>query len=170
MLDFPARSFVIVLISMTAACSEKDKAIVQDPAAMVPDPMQQAPGAAPGSPNTGTNKRIPDPCVAAEKAARELELLKLRYTDNHPEVIHQKKFFEAAEAQCSGPTVNESLSGNWIVEDGVRVCDGYLVRNADQDYCAAEVPDDWVPREFDGQKYYVQPLKGIEQESESHRG
>ena len=49
-------------------------------------------------------------------------------------------------------------SGEWIEEDGVRYCDGYLTRNADEEYCSTEIPDDWQPFEFDGETYYVAPL------------
>ncbi len=52
----------------------------------------------------------------------------------------------------------ELPSGEWREENGARVCDGYLTRFADQDFCAAEVPEDWVPFEFDGQQFYLQPL------------
>jgi hypothetical protein len=48
--------------------------------------------------------------------------------------------------------------GEWLEQDGVRTCVGFLTRNADQDFCAAEIPADWVPFEFNDQTYYVQPL------------
>jgi len=48
--------------------------------------------------------------------------------------------------------------GTWREEHGARFCEGYLTRREDLDYCAAEVPGDWEPFEFDGQTYYVQPL------------
>ena len=48
--------------------------------------------------------------------------------------------------------------GEWLEQDGARMCVGFLTRDADQDYCAAEIPADWVPFEFNGQTYYVQPL------------
>ena len=51
-------------------------------------------------------------------------------------------------------------SGKWIDKDGAKICDGYLTRRADQDFCAAEIPADWVPFEFDGTTYYIQPLAG----------
>ncbi len=50
-------------------------------------------------------------------------------------------------------------SGEWIEEDGVRFCDGYLTRNADDEYCSTEIPEDWRPFEFDGETYYVAPLR-----------
>ncbi len=50
-------------------------------------------------------------------------------------------------------------SGEWIEEDGERYCDGYLTRNADEQYCSAEVPEDWRPFEFNGETYFVAPLR-----------
>ena len=54
------------------------------------------------------------------------------------------------------PSANDA--GEWIEKDGTRVCDGYLTRFENEDYCAAEVPPDWQPFEFNGRSYYVQPL------------
>jgi hypothetical protein len=51
-------------------------------------------------------------------------------------------------------------SGHWAMRDGVRICDGYLTRRRDQDFCEAEVPNDWVAFEFGGQTYYAAPLSG----------
>ena len=53
---------------------------------------------------------------------------------------------------------NNARSGEWRVQDGMLVCDGYVVRNIDKNHCADQVPDDWVPRMYDGEVYYVQPL------------
>ena len=50
------------------------------------------------------------------------------------------------------------FSGEWIERDGLRTCDGYLTRVENEDYCAAGVPADWQPFEFDGRTYYIQPL------------
>lgn len=52
----------------------------------------------------------------------------------------------------------EQHEGNWVERDGALICEGYLTRYADEDYCASEVPEDWQPFEFDGQTYYLQPL------------
>lgn len=57
---------------------------------------------------------------------------------------------------------NNKPSGQWREEDGAIVCDGYMTRYSDQDYCAAEVPEDWVPFELDGQQLYIQPLAHAE--------
>jgi len=50
-------------------------------------------------------------------------------------------------------------SGEWIEEDGVRYCDGYLTRNADEEYCSTDIPEDWRPFEFNGETYFVAPLR-----------
>ena len=48
--------------------------------------------------------------------------------------------------------------GNWREENGVRICDGYMTRFKDEDYCASQIPEDWVPFQFDGETFYIQPL------------
>ncbi len=52
----------------------------------------------------------------------------------------------------------ERREGNWVRRGGALVCEGYMTRYADEDFCASEVPEDWRPFELDGQTYYVQPL------------
>ena len=54
----------------------------------------------------------------------------------------------------------ELAPGNWRQEGNARTCDGYMTRFEDVDYCAATIPDDWEPFEFNGTIYYVQPLAG----------
>ncbi len=73
-----------------------------------------------------------------------------------------KEMIEVLQEQCPAGSGNKQPSGEWQVENGVLVCDGYVVRNSDEDYCAKEVPEDWVPRRFNGEEYYVQPLEGSE--------
>jgi hypothetical protein len=50
------------------------------------------------------------------------------------------------------------LTGEWVEKDGSRICDGYMTRVENEDYCESDVPEDWIPFEFEGQTYYVQPL------------
>jgi len=52
----------------------------------------------------------------------------------------------------------ELPQGTWYDQSGARICDGFLTRNANEDFCAAEVPSDWIPFEFNGQTYYTHPL------------
>ncbi len=54
----------------------------------------------------------------------------------------------------------ELSPGVWREERGSRICDGYMTRYENEDYCASQIPDDWVPFQFNGRKYYVQPLAG----------
>ena len=49
--------------------------------------------------------------------------------------------------------------GKWVEKNGSRVCDGYLTRYEESDYCVAELPDGWLPFEFDGNTYYAVPLQ-----------
>ena len=52
----------------------------------------------------------------------------------------------------------KKLSGTWVFRDGSLYCDGYLTRDSGEDYCAADIPDDWEAFEFDGETYFRQPL------------
>ena len=69
-----------------------------------------------------------------------------------------------SEAQAN-PLIHKSpvilkreYSGEWIEDDGGRICDGYLTRIASEEYCSSEPPDDWRSFEFDGDTYYVVPV------------
>ena len=48
--------------------------------------------------------------------------------------------------------------GEWVEENGSKICIGFLTRFEDEDFCAAEIPRDWEPFEFNGHWYYMQPL------------
>ena len=50
--------------------------------------------------------------------------------------------------------------GRWERKDGELICRGYLVSAESEDYCAAAVPNDWMPFSFDGKTYFVLPLAG----------
>ncbi len=71
--------------------------------------------------------------------------------------LEERGFAKMPEKPKSEPGERD-YSGEWIKEDGVRYCDGYLTRNADEQYCSADIPEDWRPFEFDGETYYVAPL------------
>jgi hypothetical protein len=152
-----AGMLVTVLLTAVAACGEVEKGVPPNPAVTPPDPAVKPP-------NPWAEQNIPNPCEMARVYEAELEILRSRYSDNHPDVVRLSKLIEAAQAQCSGAPGDKMPSGEWRVQDGMRVCDGYIVRDADQDYCAAEVPEDWVPFTFDGQEYYIQPLKDPDHE------
>ena len=49
--------------------------------------------------------------------------------------------------------------GEWKLRDGVRMCNGYLTRVEDEDFCAKSVPQDWEKFDFNGQTYYRVPLR-----------
>ena len=54
--------------------------------------------------------------------------------------------------------LTELGESNWVERGTSRICAGYLTRFDNEDYCASKVPDDWVPFEYNGETYYVQPL------------
>lgn len=65
---------------------------------------------------------------------------------------------DTAKAECLAAVDHAPRPGKWVEKDGVIDCDGYMTRRADQDYCSAEIPEDWVPFTYDGKEYYMQPL------------
>jgi hypothetical protein len=104
----------------------------------------------------GTNEY----CELALFYRQEFEKLRSRFAETHPDVIWSRELAELAEAKCSGSVVTgDSKSGEWVQKDGILTCDGFMTRRADLDYCSAEVPGDWVPFEYDGQVYFLQPLR-----------
>ena len=146
-----------ILVAALAGCGETGKEV---------SPNQAV------NPPSIANDRVPDPCAVAGAYERDLEELLTRYAENHPDVIRLRRLVESANAVCAfSPgdglpkledymTQHDLPSGKWRERDGVRVCDGYMTRFADQDYCSAEVPEDWVPFSFNGQRYYIQRLNG----------
>jgi hypothetical protein len=44
---------------------------------------------------------IPDPCGAAEEYRGQLEELRSKYAENHPDVIRLRHLIEAADADCA---------------------------------------------------------------------
>ncbi len=79
-------------------------------------------------------------------------------------IVAEKPIINADEAhdflEFSTLTVPDLPEERWEYEDGAKICSGYLTRIDSQDFCAAEVPSDWVPFTYEGQTYYVQPLSG----------
>lgn len=71
------------------------------------------------------------------------------------------------DPEAMGFDLEPPPAGVWRERDGHRICDGYLTRIENEDYCAAEIPADWEPFEFDGQVYYIQPLGGSEARSDN---
>ena len=52
----------------------------------------------------------------------------------------------------------QPYSGEWRYLNGEMICDGYLTRREDKEFCEPNVPDDWRAFRYDGEIYYVQPL------------
>ena len=111
------------------------------------------------------------PSVSNSESAQETDSLEPK--DPAPKAVVTDEMIEAErEAQLAIRMAEEELDffarerlganqfppGEWLDQDGVRTCIGFLTRNADQDFCAAEIPADWVPFEFNNQTYYFQPL------------
>lgn len=101
---------------------------------------------------------LSDPCRAASEYENELEQLRRKYTEDHPDVVRMRVLANTAKAGCLAAADHAPRPGKWVEKDGVLECDGYMTRRADQDYCSAEIPEDWVPFTFDGKEYYMQPL------------
>jgi hypothetical protein len=81
--------------------------------------------------------------------AADLEM----YAESHPERIRCR------DLQESDPEPNEDqFSGEWKIENGELICDGFLIRRSDKDFCSASVPEDWERFSYNGKTYYIQPL------------
>lgn len=117
-----------------------------------------APSDPPNADLTPAENHLRDPCRDALEYRNELEQLLQAYSGNHPDVLRLRELVESAKAECFVAGDHMPRSGEWVDKDGVLQCDGYMTRRADQDYCSAETPEDWVPFTFDGKKYYMQPL------------
>jgi hypothetical protein len=89
-----------------------------------------------------------------------------RFSAAEAEYARHRRDYDLSAQQCvtllelqpSLGSRNEPRSGEWRIEDGRLVCDGYIVRRTDKDYCTDEVPEDWVPRGYDGQQYFFHRL------------
>lgn len=78
-----------------------------------------------------------------------------QYVESHPV---EKPTFPEPQAAADG---RERRSGRWTLVDGSLVCDGYLTRFSSQEFCQAQVPEDWETYLFDGKTYYVQRLSRL---------
>ncbi len=62
------------------------------------------------------------------------------------------------------PEVREGLErylserANGLDYGNFLTCKEYLTDVESENYCSSEVPSDWVPFEYDGETYYIQPL------------
>jgi hypothetical protein len=137
-----------ILITALVGCSASEKETPPGPTLSTDLPIAELP-----SPES----LWPDPCIAAIEYQNELKKLRQRYAEDHPDVVRLRKLAERQQAKCSGAVDQTPRSGEWVKKDGALVCDGYMTRRADQDYCSAEIPEDWVPFTYDGKEYYMQP-------------
>ncbi len=86
----------------------------------------------------------------------ELTREQLKLLDEH--IVREKRGF-VIDPGVRVPTKRRpALSGKWIEQDGVLMCDGYLTRVQSEDHCEAQVPEEWQPFKFDGRTYFMIPL------------
>ncbi len=86
----------------------------------------------------------------------ELTPEQLKLLDEH--MVKEKRGFVFGPGFSVPTKRRPELSGKWIEQDGVLMCDGYRTRVESEDYCEAQVPEDWQPFEFDGRTYFMIPL------------
>lgn len=103
---------------------------------------------------SANSSKVACPASRVRELEADLQELLKRFTEKHPDVIALREQIEACTAQP------QLRSGEWVKKDGAFVCDGYLTRSTDRDFCSPLPPQDWVPFTFEGQQYYVQPLGG----------
>ncbi len=77
-----------------------------------------------------------------------------------PEELSQEYARLEQLAQAGEDSSNNGFSGEWIEGDGARICDGYLTTQSNEEFCEANIPDDWTSFDFNGQTYHRQPLAG----------
>ena len=138
-----------IVILVLAGCSNNDK---QEPQLQLEIPGPPVADLAP------PENLSADSCRAALEYEAELDRLRGIYTEDHPDVVRLRELAESAKTTCLAATGQTFPPGKWREEDGALVCDGYMTRRADQDYCSADIPEDWVPFTFEGRTYYMQPL------------
>ncbi len=141
-------SWIVLLAIALSGCSEPGKGVFPNPALNRVSPKAQ-------------QKAIEDMwrrslCARAKTLEAELEEMLETYTERHPEVFLFRLEVESAAADCA--VASDLPPGRWQYQNGTRVCDGYMTRFDNQDYCSGEPPEDWIPFSFDGQRYYIQPL------------
>jgi len=127
-----------IIIQILAACQQHD-----------------LPGQAPlESKEPVAIESLPDPVVTDKMAQEELESqLAMRMAEEEMGI-----FFQERTGQIP------PFPGEWVEKDGSRYCNGYMTRVESEDFCVSKVPSDWVPFEFDGQTYFVQPLTDINEQ------
>ena len=75
------------------------------------------------------------------------------------------------ESNVQLPNLDEYLKeyqlppGMWREKNGTKICDGYMTRFENEEYCSARVPEGWVPFQYNGETYYVQALAGSDNQN-----
>ena len=95
-----------------------------------------------------TIESTPEPTVTEEMKADEREAQQaIQDSENELEYFYRERLGQ-----------QHLTPGEWIEENGSKICVGFLTRVADEDFCASTIPSDWEPFDFNGHTYYVQPL------------
>ena len=150
--------FVVSIFIAGASCGEAGRDSAQVPDGSSTDTAPELGATKPLPADSWSPYLSSGPCQSAVRLMVDLEKLRLDHPVDDTAIRLLEEKVAAAQAQCTAGTGNNRPSGNWRVHNGSRVCDGYIVRRIDQDYCTDQLPEDWVPRTFNGKEYYVQPL------------
>ena len=126
-------------------------------------PNQAANTESVSSRNPSSPRSLESRCTANEFAELESELSELlgKFTEKHPKVVQLREVLDQKLRRCTYPPTAPPLgarSGKWHEKGGKMVCDGYLTRFADEDFCSATPPEDWTKFEFNGVEYFFEPL------------
>lgn len=103
----------------------------------------------------GSVEELPD--SARELTPEELESLLREMEENDRRPEGRERRFVVVPPGAVPDENPPRLPGKWKDVDGARICEGYLTRIADDEFCSAEIPSDWKRFEFDGKSYYVAP-------------
>jgi hypothetical protein len=157
-------ALIAVSVVAGASCNEAGHDGGQDPDGATSSAAPNAVGQSPLRTPFLARELSSGHCQRAVRLIVELEQLRLEFPENHPSVHSLEEKVAAAQAQCTAGT-----GSNRLIRNGEQLCDGYLVRRIDQNYCADKVPEDWVRREFNGRAYHFQPLRAPEPALATHR-
>jgi len=99
-----------------------------------------------------TQPQVSFPRDVTELSTEEVELLWREFES-------QSRANAETSLQSVPRQEKHEYSGEWNKKNGSRICDGYLTRNADEQYCSREIPSDWRSFEFEGGTYYFAPIE-----------
>lgn len=92
-----------------------------------------------------------------ELSREELESIYRELDEQDRGLQSRGRGFVVVPPGSAGDEDPPKFSGEWKEVDGARVCDGYLTRISDDEFCSAEIPADWRRFEFDGKTFYIAP-------------